>query len=127
MREWAGDRVKVMSAGSHPADEVSRRSIQVMEEIGIDISDQYPKSIESVEDESFDWVITLCDYARDFCPDFHGSEGLSKTLHWPIEDPYVSTSDLEMKLKAYREARDEIGRRIAEWMDEELGIKVGYE
>ncbi len=127
LRHWAGDRVRVKSAGSHPTFDVSRATVEVMREIGIDISRGYPKSFEDIGEEKFDFAITLCDYARDFCPVFHSEDGESKRLHWSVEDPYMASSDPVKELEIYRAARDEIADRIIKWMDEELGIKVVYD
>jgi arsenate reductase len=114
-----------MSAGSHPADEVSRMAIQVMRELGIDISHHKTKSIDDVRDHNFDYVITVCDFARDFCPVFRGKEGNAKQFHWSVTDPYRASNDPAKKLAVYREVRDDIERRVKEWLKEELGIEVG--
>lgn len=127
VREWAGDRIEAKSAGSHPADELSRRSEMVMREIGIDITGQYPKSFDAVKDEQFDYVITLCDFARDFCPVFYSRTGEAKRLHWSIPDPHKATHDLEESMDEYRDARDMIAGYLVRWLDEEFGIKVVYD
>jgi arsenate reductase len=125
--EWAGDRIEAKSAGSHPADEISRRTELVMREVGIDISKQYPKSLDTMQDEEFDYVITLCDFARDFCPVFHSKKGEAKRLHWSIPDPHGATADLEASMKVYRDTRDMIAEHLVKWLNEEFGIKVVYE
>lgn len=127
MRYWAGDRVRVESAGSHPASDVARLAIQVMAEVGIDISTHATNSFDDYIDEEFDWVITLCDHAKDFCPVFAGKKGEAKRLHWSIPDPMTSSNDPVLNLKAYRDARDDIARRIVKWIDENLGMKVRYD
>jgi len=124
MRLWGGESVRVMSAGSHPASQVSPLAIEVMREKGIDISHQFPKSLESVADESFDWVITLCDDAKQVCPIFRGKDGAARQLHWSIPDPCGASYDEEEILYEYRSARDLIASRIANWLKEELGIVV---
>jgi arsenate reductase len=111
-----------MSAGSDPASKVSPLAVEVMKEIGIDISEQYPKSLLSVHDRDFDWVITLCDWARQACPIFHSRSGTAKHIHWPIPDPYESSENSDDLKQAYRDTRDEIGARIRQWLREELGI-----
>jgi len=127
VREWAGDRIEVVSAGSHPAPDVSRLAAQVMHEVGIDITGHETNSIEEFAGEKFDWVITLCDFARDFCPVFASEDGEAKRLHWSIRDPISATNDPARELEVYRETRDEIARRIAKWLDEEFGIRVVYD
>ncbi len=124
LRKWAGDRIEVKSAGSHPADDVSRLSTEVMHQVGIDISGHYPKGFDTVKDELFDWVITLCDFARDFYPVFRSREGTAKTLHWSIEDPMTASNDPAIALAAYRETRDKLAKHIKEWLAEEIGMEV---
>ena len=127
VREWAGDIIDVKSAGSHPGNELSRRSELVMREVGIDISHQYPKSLDSMKDKEFDWVITLCDHARDFCPIFRSKKGDAKRLHWSIPDPHRATHDLDKAMDVYREARDMIAGHIVEWLNKEFGIRIVYD
>ena len=124
VRVWAGDRVDVMSAGSHPAREIAPTTTIVMNEIGIDVSNQVTKGFDAVQDKKWDYVITLCDHARDFCPVFRSKAGISKTLHWSIPDPITASNDPVKSLEAYRSARDDIAARIKEWLKEELGIRV---
>ena len=126
MHHWAGDRVRVVSAGSHPTEVVARFSVQVMHEIGIDISAHTTSGFDEYIDREFDWVITLCDHARDFCPVFKGKNGDSKHLHWSIPDPMHASNDPALELKAYRDARDDIAGRIVKWLEENLGMKVVY-
>lgn len=119
LRHLGGDRVRVMSAGSHPADAVAPCAVQVMKEIGIDISHHYPKSLQSLLGEKFDWVITLCDSAKQSCPVFPGGGGQAKRLHWSIQDPHGSSTDEETLLRNYRKARDDIEQRIRAWLEKE--------
>jgi arsenate reductase (thioredoxin) len=126
LRHWAGDKFDVFSAGSHPETTIMPMSIQVMNEVGIDISRQHPKSLDEFKDQSFDYVITLCDYARDFCPIFHGRDGAAERLHWTIADPHKQSNEHAQALAAYRTARDLIAKSIVEWLDQEFGIKIDY-
>jgi arsenate reductase (thioredoxin) len=119
MRHLAGDAVDVMSAGSHPSDKVNPLAIEVMHERGIDISSHRTKSLLSVKDMSFDWVITLCDYAKDACPVFYGKDGKAKMLHWSIKDPIYASGSEDDRLKVYRTVRDEIEERIKKWLQEQ--------
>jgi len=118
LREWAGDRLEARSAGSHPSGKVAELAIDVMSEVGIDISGHYTKSLDSVKDEQFDWVITVCDKAKDFCPVFHGADGLARVVHWSVEDPYGGG------IEEYRVARDDLAKRIRKWLRDEFGIIV---
>jgi len=95
---------KVFSAGTHPMP-VRPQAVQVMKEIGIDISDQYSKTLDGFVDQPFDYVITVCDNAKESCPVFYGAK---QTLHWSIEDPVGVLGTEKMRLQAFRKARDEI-------------------
>jgi arsenate reductase len=95
----------VQSAGSRPS-RVNPRAVEVMAEIGIDISTHHAKSVEGIDPATVDLVITLC--AEEVCPLFLGR---AERLHWPIEDPAREGPDLEEGLR-FREARDEIRRRL---------------
>ena len=112
LRHLSDGEIEVRSAGSDPDKQVAPKSIEAMNEIGIDISNHRPKHIDSIADENFDWVITVCDSALQSCPVFHGSDGAAKTLHWSIRDPHGEP------LETYREVRDEISGRIGEWLEE---------
>ena len=101
-----GDRVRVQSAGSRPA-KVNPLAIQVMREIGIDISGQKSKSVDTIEPSSVDLVITLC--AEEVCPAFLG---LHRQLHWGLPDPTAKTGSSADRLRAFRRVRDEIAKRL---------------
>jgi len=108
LRSLGGDQYEVHSAGTHPSF-VRPQAIQVMKEIGIDISGQYSKSLEEFVDEAFDYVITVCDNAKESCPVFYGAKEM---LHWSIEDPVGIWGPEEVQLEAFRKARDALKRRI---------------
>ncbi len=77
-----------------------------MDEIGIDLSKNYPKSVDNFINESFDYVITVCDNAKETCPVFIGK--VAKHLHIGFEDPYEAVGTTEEVLNTYRRIRDEI-------------------
>jgi len=107
-RDLFGDRVNVQSAGSEPGT-LNPYAVEVMREIGIDISAQYSKSVETVDPASVDTVITLC--AEEVCPVFLGHV---RRIHWPIPDPaskYASIGRDEM-LARFRTARDTIRQKL---------------
>ncbi len=104
LRHLAGDRFDVFSAGTE-ATFVRPNATEAMREIGIDISGQTSKTIDSLRDRTFDYVITVCDSANEACPVFPGG---TKRLHWSFEDP--SKGDLEM----FRRVRDQIEAKIRE-------------
>lgn len=99
-----GDRVQVQSAGSEPAH-VNPYAIEVMREIGIDISGHTSKSVQSIASASVATVITLC--AEEVCPVFLGK---ARRLHWPIPDPASKDPSLtrDEMLVRFRTARDTI-------------------
>jgi arsenate reductase len=102
LRAFAGDRYEVRSAGTHPGA-VRKEAVAVMAELGIDISAHRSKSVREFEGESFDYVITVCDAARDSCPVF---PGLAKRLHWSFPDAAAVTGDEAERLTAFRNVRD---------------------
>jgi len=108
LRELAGDRFEAFSAGT----EVSRvrpEAIEVMREIGIDISGQESKSVERFVGEPFSWVITVCDQAREACPYFPGADD---TAHWGFDDPSEAQGSEEQRLAVFRHVRDAIRDRM---------------
>ena len=97
------------SAGSAPAGYVHPLAIEAMAEIGIDISANRSKHVDTFSDESFDLVITVCDNAREACPTFPGAAQL---LHWPFDDPATVEGAEAKKRAAFRRVRDEIEAAI---------------
>ena len=114
LQHVAGDRFEVYSAGTRPT-EVRPEAIKVMDEIGIDISGQYPKFVDKFVGQDFDYVVTVCDSAKEACPFFPGNV---QRLHWSFEDPAaVQGSDVE-RLAAFRKIRDQIRTRIGSFLTE---------
>ena len=101
---------EVKSGGVIPSY-VHPMAIQVMEEIGVDISKQTSKSMDQFLNEEFDYIITLCDHAATFCPTFPGQ---GKRLHWSLEDPAAVLGTIEQRLTVFRKIRDQIKRKIEE-------------
>ncbi|HEX2742399.1 MAG TPA: arsenate reductase ArsC, partial [Rubrobacter sp.] len=106
LRDMAGDRFEVFSAGTE-ATLVRDEAISVMAEIGVDISAQESKTLERYISEPFDLVVTVCDDANEACPVFPGARD---RLHWSFPDP--SRVKGEERLAAFRKVRDEIQARI---------------
>ncbi len=104
-----GNDVQIQSAGSRPAS-ISPYTIEVLEEIGIDISSQWSKNVDTIDLSVLDLVITLC--AEEECPILPVRV---EKQHWPIEDPADAPEDRESQLAAYRAARDEIKGRLEEY------------
>jgi arsenate reductase len=101
---------EVYSAGVRPEKEVNPNAIQVMLEMGIDISNHQPKNVSLFLNESFDFVITVCDHAHETCPVFSGK--VKRRLHIGFEDPADARGTAEEVLTVYRRIRDEIAVAI---------------
>ncbi|NOY94328.1 MAG: arsenate reductase ArsC [Deltaproteobacteria bacterium] len=107
-RKILGDRAGVQSAGSQPT-RVNPYAIRVMAELGVDLSTQRSKSVNEIDPESVDLVITLC--AEEVCPVFLSD---AARLHWPLKDPDRKHEELsdEQRLAHFRTTRDELALRI---------------
>lgn len=110
--------LEVFSAGTFPASRVSTHAIKVMNELGIDISKGYPKDVSTFLNYSFDYVITVCDNAKEACPVFHGN--VKKQIHIGFDDPADATGTEEEILSVYRKARDEIKTDFYKLYKEEI-------
>ena len=113
LRELSGGKVEAFSAGTEPAERVQPMAVTAMAEIGIDISAQVPKNVATLEDADFDWVVTVCDHARQTCPVWPGR---THHVYWPIVDPVSQEGDDEIKMTAFRETRDDLRDHIVMWL-----------
>jgi arsenate reductase len=113
-RHLGGDRVDVLSGGTQPAPEVHPLAIQVMDEMGIDISSQRPKDVDVFVGQTFHYIITTCDHAKEHCPFFPGN---AKRDHWGIVDPADATGTDGERLEAFRSARGETRERVRKLME----------
>ena len=104
LRHDSGDRFEVESAGTKPS-RVRPEAIQVMREIGIDISGHRSKSVDEFAGQTFDYVLTVCDHAQESCPIYPGH---SNRLHHNFQDPAAVEGSEEQRLAAFRKVRDEI-------------------
>jgi arsenate reductase (thioredoxin) len=115
LRDLAGDRFDVMSAGYEPSQEVCRDAIEAMREVGVDISSQRPKRTDEFLGQRVGFVITLCDRQKErSCPIFPGALW---RVTWPLEDPLTVEPQAERQT-AIRKVRDEIRRRVVEFVNE---------
>jgi arsenate reductase len=112
LRQLAPD-FEVRSAGTDPR-RVSPFAVTALAEVGIDWHSARSKSIERFLDERFDYVITVCDRARETCPVFPGSEN---TLHWGMNDPAEVEGSAEERLAAYRRTRAELQLRLPPFVE----------
>jgi arsenate reductase len=110
LRNLAGDRFDVFSAGTHP-DRLHPQAVKAMAEIGIDISTQSSKSVERFVHDQFDYVITVCDRARESCPVF---PGVGHRMHHSFEDPAAAPAAEQPG--RFREVRDQIGQWLQEFI-----------
>ena len=105
LRHDAGEKFDVESAGTRPSA-VRREAIAVMKELGIDISGQRSKHVDEVEGQRFDYVVTVCDNAKESCPVFMGAV---KRLHHSFEDPPPITAGTEEeRMTVFRRVRDQL-------------------
>lgn len=104
LRHDAGDRFTVESAGTKPST-VRSDAIAAMKELGIDISGHSSKSVDRFAGQKFDYVLTVCDKAKESCPIFPGQ---SIRLHRNFEDPAAMEGSVEERLAAFRRVRDQI-------------------
>ena len=102
--------VIVFSAGTKPENKVDDMAIAVMQELGIDISQKIPKSVEKYINEYWDYVITVCDNAKETCPVFLGD--VRHRIHIGFEDPSNIQGSDEYRLNEYRRIRDEIKEKF---------------
>jgi len=117
-RRVGGNGFEVHSAGTHPAGFVHPLAIETMSERGIDISTQSSKSLAQYENQSFDYVITVCDDAHQECPVFPGAK---KQLHWSTEDPGFAPGSAEVRKEAFRKTIDVLEARIKKLIGEMNG------
>ena len=117
LRKHAGDRFEVHSAGYEPTD-INPFTRRVMEEVGLDLSGQCAKGVkEYLGKINFAYVIIVCDRAEKICPTAFPSISRQR-LFWPFEDPVAFEGTDEEKLAKFREIRDQIDRRILQWLNE---------
>jgi arsenate reductase (thioredoxin) len=108
LRHLGGSAYEVRSAGTYSTT-VSPLAIEVMREIGIDISAHRSKPVTEFAQQRFDTVITVCDSAAKHCPVFPGAP---QRIHWSISDPGAVTGSHEEKLAAFRLIRDDLASRL---------------
>jgi len=115
LRKYGGDQFEVHSAGLDPTV-INPFTVKVLEEIGIDTSDQYAKSLETYLGKvHFSYLITVCSNAEERCPIF---PGMGTRIHWPFEDPAAFQGTDEEKTEKFREIRNQIDEKIKGWIAE---------
>jgi arsenate reductase (thioredoxin) len=111
LRHHGGDEFEVHSAGTVPRG-VNPLTLRVLGEAGIDASFARSKSVEEYLGQSFDYVVTVCDQARQVCPVF---PGVHESLHWGYEDPAEATGSEEERLAVFRRVFIQIGERVRQF------------
>ena len=109
--------IEVYSAGTRPEVKINPYAVEVMKEIGLDISSQYPKNADEFKQIDLDYVITVCDNAKELCPVFTGN--VKHRLHIGFIDPANATGTDEEIRNVYRKVRDEIKEAFSELLRKE--------
>ena len=117
LRQRGGDRFEVASAGTDPRG-VHPLTVRALAEAGIDIRGARSRSIEEFLGQEFDYVVTVCDQAREACPVFPGAE---RSLHWGYDDPVLAQGTDEERLQVFRRTLARIGERIGQFIPVALG------
>jgi len=112
LQHIAGKEFEVHSGGTRPWI-LHPLAVKAMKERKVDISDQYSKSVDNFLGQSFDYVITVCDDAKETCPVFPGQH---TKIHWSVHDPVNAIGTLEERMKVFRRVRDDLEGRIREWL-----------
>ena len=108
----------VCSAGTEPARQVNLKAVQVMQEVGIDISQHTPRIVDQYLNDAWDYVITVCDSANETCPAFYGK--VRNRLHLGFEDPSCAVGNDAFITDEFRRVRDEIRNTFYKFYMEQL-------
>jgi arsenate reductase (thioredoxin) len=114
LRSMGGLGFEVASAGVSPA-RVRPEAVEVMREIGVDISQHRSKSVDEYLGSEFDYVITVCDNANEQCPVFPGK---TQRIHWSFDDPAAAEGDELARLGVFRRVRDEIAQKLRDFVEQ---------
>jgi arsenate reductase len=113
LRHLGDGAFEVFSAGTHPAGK-NPLALRAMEEVGVYIAGQESENIDKYVEQPFDYVITVCDRAKETCPVFPGGD---RQLHWSFDDPAAAQGTDEERLPEFRRVRDEIRGRIEQFLE----------
>ena len=114
VNHYLGDEWKAVSAGTAPAGYVHPLAVQVMSELGIDISRQCSKPVDEFRGKEFDTVVTVCDDAAENCPVWLGT---GRKVHIGFEDPAKATGSDQERLAVFRRIRDDIRQEIFDFLE----------
>ena len=122
LRSMAPDKFEVRSAGA-AATGLNPNAARVMAEIGVDVDEQQSKPVDVFAQQTFDYVVTLCDDSENGpCPVLLGESG--KRLHWPFEDPASAVGGDEDVLAVFRRVRDQIRTKLERFVEEEAAAET---
>lgn len=111
------NNMEIFSAGTKPSHEVHPKAIKVMDDIGIDLTEYKPESVDKYINQSFDYVITVCGSAKESCPTFIGD--VKNRLHIGFNDPAEATGTEEEILDEFRRIRDKIENDFFDFYNKE--------
>ena len=117
LRHVGGEQFEVFSAGTRPGA-VRPEAVEAMNEVGIDISAHRSKSVEEFAGQEFDYVITVCDNAKEACPVFPAQ---TEMVHWSFDDPAAAPGTAAERLAVFRRVRDEIRARLRDFVASRTG------
>ena len=118
-RHLAGEQFEALSAGLEPNNEVHPLAIQVMKEIGIDISFQQPKAVDVYLGKTMiHYLMIVCNKAQSTCPRIWPGLPDEKRYYWPVNDPAGLSGSREEQLVVFREVRDELQGKITSWLND---------
>ena len=118
LRLLAGDRFEAESAGTQPAG-LNPLTVDTMEELGVNVRHHRSKHVDEFIGQSFDYVITVCDRAKETCPIFPGKV---MTHHWSFEDPAAAPPNI--RAEVFRRVREEIANRIRQFLIEDVQLAI---
>jgi protein-tyrosine-phosphatase/DNA-binding transcriptional ArsR family regulator len=110
LRQRTAGRVKVVSAGRHPKPRLHPNTVRVLRDhFGIDVAARRPRHLDTLTGRRFDYVITLCDKAREVCPEFHDHPRL---LHWSVPDPDAAGDSEQASYSAFARTAADVDTRV---------------
>ena len=119
LKHFGGGHIEVFSAGTEPKG-VHPVAVKVMQEAGVDISRNKSTHVSEFEDKDFQYVITVCDHAREVCPVFPGA---ARNIHHSFRDPAAFTGSESENLEGFREVRDQIRNFCRSFLENELNTE----
>ena len=114
LRHLAGNRFEALSAGTHPQG-LNPMAVESMQERGIDISSQRSKSVDEFINQHLDYIITVCDQAKENCPVFTKAQ---TALHWSFPDPAHAEGSIEERKQVFRQVRDAIEVSVKNFLED---------